>query len=273
MFKIQEVKIKKSLQKSKISDYCINSYLGCLNGCSYCYASFFIKRWYHKNENWGNFVDVRINSVENIKKEIKNKNNFSVYISSMTDPYQIVEKKYKLTREILKIFLMESNSLFEKNFFITVQTKNNLIIRDLDILKKLKNINVGITITMLDEEKRKIFEKGASTIKERLKSLEILNRNSIKTYAFFGPILPKISDSYEKIYEIIKKIYETGTKEILFDKLSYFKKMEKFKEKVKTLNLYDEFIKSDDLEYLKELKRRILEVLKNFSDIKYEILF
>jgi len=273
MFKISEVKIKKTLQKSKISEYCINPYLGCLNGCLYCYASFIMQKWHHKNDVWGNFVDVRINSVENLKKELRNKNNIEIYISSMTDPYQIVEEKYKLTREILKTFLSEENSLFDKKFKITIQTKRDLVLRDLDILKDLKDITVGLTITILDDEKRKIFEKGASETIKRLKTLEILNKNNIKTYAFFGPILPKISDSDEVIYKIIKNIYETGTKEILFDKLSYFKYMERFKKTIFSLNLYDYFINSDDKNYLIELKKRILDITKEFKDLNYKILF
>ncbi|MGB9878671.1 MAG: SPL family radical SAM protein, partial [Candidatus Pelagibacter ubique] len=137
MFKIQEVKVKKTLQKSKISQYCINPYLGCLNGCLYCYASFIMQKWHHKEEAWGSFVDVRVNSVENLKKELRNKNKIEVYISSMTDPYQEIEEKYQLSRGVLKVFLLEENSLFDKKFSITIQTKGDLVLRDLDILKEL----------------------------------------------------------------------------------------------------------------------------------------
>lgn len=273
MYKIDEVKIKKSLQKSKILNYCINPYLGCLNGCLYCYASFIMQKWYHKDDIWGKFVDVRVNIVDNLKKEIKRKNKIDVYISSMTDPYQIVEEKYKLTRGILKAFLEEENLLFDKKFSITIQTKNELVLRDLDILKDLKDITVGFTITMLDEEKRKIFEKGASKTENRLKALEILNKNSIKTYAFFGPILPKISDSEEEIYKIVKNIINTGTKEILFDKLSYFKNMNRLRKLAHSLKLYEFFIKSDDEDYLNKLKGKILNIAKEFKDIDFKILF
>lgn len=273
MYKINEVKIKTTLQKSKISEYCINPYLGCLNGCLYCYASFIMQRWHHKDEIWGSFVDVRINSVENLKKEIKKKDKIDVYISSMTDAYQIVEEKYKITREILKTLSKEEKALFDKKFIITIQTKRDLVLRDLDILKDLKDITVGFTITILDEDKRKIFEKGASETYNRLKALEILNRNKIKTYAFFGPILPGISDDYEKIYETVKSIYETGTKEILFDKLNYFKYMKRIKDISYKLNLYNDFLKSEDKNYLNELKSKILVVMDEFNNINYKILF
>ncbi|MGQ9845218.1 MAG: radical SAM protein [Caldisericia bacterium] len=273
MYKIDEVKIKKSLQKSKILNYCINPYLGCLNGCLYCYASFIMQKWYHKDDVWGKFVDVRVNIVDNLKKEIKRKNKIDVYISSMTDPYQIVEEKYKLTRGILKAFLEEENLLFDKKFSITIQTKNELVLRDLDILKDLKDITVGFTITIFDEVKRKIFEKGASKTENRLKALEILNKNSIKTYAFFGPILPKISDSEEEIYKIVKNIINTGTKEILFDKLSYFKNMNRLRKLAHSLKLYEFFIKSDDEDYLNKLKGKILNITKEFRDIDFKILF
>lgn len=273
MIKIEEIKIKKSLQKSKISEYCINPYLGCLNGCLYCYASFIMQKWHHKDESWGNFVDVRLNIVENLKKEIRNKDNIEIYISSMTDPYQSVEEKYKLTREILKVFLNEENSLFDKKFGITIQTKKDLVLRDLDIIKNLKDVTVGFTITILDEKFRRIFEKGSSETYKRLSALEILNKNNIKTYAFFGPILPKISDSYESIYKIVKSINETGTREIYFDKLSYFKFMKKLKNIAYKLGLYNNFLKSDQEDYLIELRLKIKSVLKEFKNINSKILF
>jgi DNA repair photolyase len=273
MFKISEVKIKRTLQKSKISEYCINPYLGCLNGCLYCYASFIMQKWHHKNDLWGNFVDVRINSVENLKKELRNKNNIEIYISSMTDPYQIVEEKYKLTREILKTFLSEENSLFDKKFEITIQTKRDLILRDLDILKDLKDITIGLTITILDDEKRKIFEKGSSETYKRVKTLEVLNKNGIETYAFFGPILPSISDSYETIYKTVKLIYDSGTKIIYFDKLNYFKFLKRMKDISYKLNLYKEFLKSENDLYLQELKFKIKNIIKDFKDIDFHILF
>lgn len=273
MIKIEETKIKRSLQKSKISDYCINPYLGCLNGCLYCYASFIMQKWHHKGESWGNFVDVRINVADNLKREIKNKDNLEVYISSMTDPYQSVEEKYKLTREILKIFLNEESSLFNKKIKIVVQTKRDLVLRDLDIIKKLKNVTIGFTITILDEKYRKIFERGASETYKRLNALEVLNKNNIKTYAFVGPILPKISDSYENIYKIVKFIYDTGTKEIFFDKLSYFKFMRKMKYVSDSLGLYNDFLKSEQENYLIELKLRIQSVIKEFKNLDSKILF
>ncbi|MGB9749467.1 MAG: SPL family radical SAM protein [Caldisericia bacterium] len=273
MFKIQEVKVKKTLQKSKISQYCINPYLGCLNGCLYCYASFIMQKWHHKEEAWGSFVDVRVNSVENLKKELRNKNKIEVYISSMTDPYQEIEEKYQLSRGVLKVFLLEENSLFDKKFSITIQTKGDLVLRDLDILKELKDKTIGFTITILDEEKRKIFEKGASPTYNRLKALEVLNKEKIKTYAFFGPILPRISDSYEEIYKIVKLIYDAGTREIFFDKLSYFRFMRRIKEVSFKLGLYNEFLKSESDFYLSELKFKINTIIKEFKGLTPQILF
>ncbi len=273
MFKIQEVKVKNTLQKSKISQYCINPYLGCLNGCLYCYASFIMQKWHHKGEVWGSFVDVRINSVENLKRELRNKNKIEVYISSMTDPYQEIEEKYQLSRGILKVFSLEENSLFDKKFSITIQTKKDLALRDLDILKELKDITVGFTITTLDEEKRRIFEKRASPTYKRLKALEVLNKEKIRTYAFFGPILPGISDSYEEIYKIVKLIHDSGTKEIFFDKLSYFRFMKRIKEASLKLGLYNDFLKSESSLYLSELKFKIKTILKEFKNLTFHILF
>lgn len=103
--KVKEIEVKSVITKSNLPgiDYVINPYVGCQHACVYCYADFMKKFTGHVGEKWGEFVDVKINSVETIKKpKLENKN---ILISSVTDPYQPVEVKYKITREILKKLL------------------------------------------------------------------------------------------------------------------------------------------------------------------------
>ena len=264
---------KSSLVKSKIAEYTINPYLGCMCGCRYCYASMIMQRFHHKNDIWGEFIDIRINTPENVQRELKNKRSADIYISSMTDCYQPLEEKYKITRRTLINILSLENSLFGNKFSVTIQTKSSLILRDVDILTQFKNLTVGFTITTLDEGISRIFEPKASVPSERLRALSILNKHSIKTYAFFGPILPTISDSSEQLISIIKAIQETGVKEIIFDKLNYFPFVKGLKELANELGLVDAFSKADDPEYVQTLKKRILDLKEQFKEINFGIVF
>lgn len=122
MIKIKINRVKSALTKSSLpaSDYVINPYVGCCFGCRNCYASF-IGRWKHLGEEWGNFIDVKINAAEILKKELekkKNQNFGSIFFSSVTDPYQPVEGKYQVTRECLEVLAnfqyQGSTSIFTK---------------------------------------------------------------------------------------------------------------------------------------------------------------
>ncbi|MCX5819802.1 MAG: radical SAM protein [Deltaproteobacteria bacterium] len=179
---IKEIFAKTVLSKSQIYDYAINPYVGCGHSCRYCYASF-MKRFTGHRERWGDFVDVKINAPEVLAKEIMKKRVGRVWVSGVCDPYQTVEKKYKLTRMCLEI-------LVARNWPVTIQTKSSLVLRDIEILEKSKDAEVGFSITTADERMRKIFEPGAPPIKERINALEVLHSKGIKTFAMIAPILP-----------------------------------------------------------------------------------
>lgn len=179
---IKEIQSKSILSASKIYDYVINPYVGCQHGCYYCYARF-IKRFTGHNESWGQFVDVKINAAELLKKEIKKKKQGRVWISGLCDPYQPLEKKYQLTRKCLEI-------LAENNWPVTIQTRSSLILRDIDILKSAKDFEAGLSITTGDDEIRKIFEPFAPKINDRLGTLDALRQAGIRTYAMIAPLLP-----------------------------------------------------------------------------------
>lgn len=180
--KIKEIQAKSILSESHVFDYAVNPYVGCAHACSYCYAAF-MKRFTGHQERWGEFVDVKVNAPELLAREIMKKRVGRVWISGVCDPYQPVEKKYKLTRKCLEI-------LFENGWPVTIQTKSHLVLRDIEILKKSRESEVGFTITTADEGIRKIFEPGAPPVKERLNALAALHSEGIKTFAMIAPILP-----------------------------------------------------------------------------------
>lgn len=199
--KIAEVQIRNIVTKSNLpdADFVINPYIGCAHSCIYCYARF-MKRFTGHEEKWGQFVDVKINCVETISSGNKKMNSKSVFMSSVTDPYQKVEEKYQLTRNILrKIVDLKPN--------LSIQTKSVLILRDIDILKKFSSCQVGMTITTLDERIRKEIEPNASSVEERLSALKQLKENGLQIYVFIGPILPLFTD-WKKIIEKTNKFVD-----------------------------------------------------------------
>lgn len=181
---VKKIAIKDYLTKSNLpaSDYVINPYVGCPHACKYCYASF-MKRFTGHDEKWGAFIDVKeCDKPINLKK-LAGK---TVFISSVTDCYNQFEEKYMITRKILE-------QLVDADCQITISTKSSLILRDLDLLKKMPRLKVSFSINTLNESFRKDMDK-ASTIQERLTAMEELFHAGIHTVLFMSPIFPYLTD-------------------------------------------------------------------------------
>ncbi len=179
---VREIRAKSILSKSQVYDYALNAYVGCRHGCAYCYAKF-MKRFTGHREQWGEFVDVKINAAELIAREVRKKMRGTVWISGVCDPYQYLEKRYVLTGRCLEI-------LIENGWPITVQTKSPLVLRDIGILKRSADAEVGFTITTADDKVRNIFEAGAPPVDKRIDALGILHAEGIRTYVMVAPMLP-----------------------------------------------------------------------------------
>ena len=282
--KVKEIFCKSALVKSQIPgvDYALNPYLGCEHKCLYCYASFMQKYTEHK-ERWGDFVDVKINLLERLSQQIKRNpqrikqmkrinvaDSKVVMLSSVTDPYQPVEEKFRLTRGCLEI-------LAGTDFSVSIQTKSDLVLRDLDIIKRLKDVEVGFTITTLDEEIRRKFEPRASSVEQRIKALEILGDNKISAFVFFGPILPYFSDDKEVIKSLLNRLNKIKVSRVYLDKLNYkgrnWERIERFLlENYPKLIKYYQWTKNCEKEYAQMLKMRIEEATKNIP-LVYQIVF
>ena len=128
---VQETLAKTILNKSKIHDYCVNPYTGCQVNCRYCYARLFMARYSGHKEPWGEFVDVKINAPEVLRKQLARAKRGTVWVSSVCDPYQPLEAKYELTRRCLE-------ELAKSRFPVTIQTKSKLVLRDLDLLEGVR---------------------------------------------------------------------------------------------------------------------------------------
>ncbi|OQX55437.1 MAG: hypothetical protein B5M53_04170 [Candidatus Cloacimonas sp. 4484_209] len=261
---IREVKCSSILTKSGISgiDYALNPYTGCEHGCLYCYAVF-MKKFTGHNEGWGRFVDVKINAPEVLRKQLKKTKPGLVSLSTVTDPYQPIEEKYCITRQCLEI-------LIDYKFPVSILTKSKLVLRDIDILKKLKNVDVGFSIAFTDEKVRRIFEPRSSTTEERFYVLKELAQQNITTWLFFSPVLPYFSDTEINIDILFRKAAEAGVESIFVDTLQLYPKVWERLKKILNMfspdvvGLYRNYGINKNI-YKKGLKEKIKRIAKNYN--------
>jgi DNA repair photolyase len=239
--KIKEVRARSILSRTRIPgiDYCINCYTGCGHACTYCYATF-MKKFTSHPEPWGTFVDVKVNAVDLLKKALRRNVMGEVMMSSVTDAYQPIEKKYELTRGCLEL-------LAQTELDVDILTKSNLVLRDIDILSRMATVDVGLTVTTNREDIKRIFEPASSSIRERLNALKALRKAGISTYVFIGPILPM---DPEKLVDSIAPF----TDRVLIDRMNYKWKVEEtYRKKKMESALKPEFF--EDIE--QKLVRRL----------------
>jgi DNA repair photolyase len=209
---IEEIECKSILNRSGLSDYALNPYLGCEHGCRYCYGRFMMRYTRHR-EPWGRFVDVKMNAPRVLMKQVKRSRIGRVFISSVCDGWQPLEGKYGITRECVEILLAYG-------FPITILTKSALASRDLDLFKGRREVELGATLTALDEGLRRIFEPRGSSSEERLFLLKQAKEKGITTYAFLGPIMPYLCDTEENLGGLIAAFQNVGVDWIYLDLLN-----------------------------------------------------
>ncbi len=165
-------------------DFTMNPYSGCSFGCTYCYAAFFARDNTLK-EQWGQWVNVKENAlamlIKKRKRPLKNK---SIYLGSVTDPYQPVEKELELTRSLLK----ELAAYHEPR--LVIQTRSPMVTRDIDLFSKFSTLQVNMTITTDSESVRKAFEPQCPSNKIRLKAISELAEAGIQSCITLTPLLP-----------------------------------------------------------------------------------
>lgn len=185
----KKIKVKDYLTKSSLpaSDYVINPYVGCPHACKYCYASF-MKRFTGHDEKWGTFIDIKECDKPIDIKKLKGK---TLFVSSVTDCYNPFEEKYEVTRKILE-------QLITAECEVTISTKSDLIIRDLDLLKKIPQLKVAFSINTLNESFRRDMD-NASFIDRRIQTMKELYQAGIYTVLFMSPIFPYLTEWKEII--------------------------------------------------------------------------
>jgi DNA repair photolyase len=215
---INKVLAKSILQKTGIpgSDYVINPYTGCIHGCVYCYARF-MKRFTGHTERWGQFLDAKVNAREVLVRQLKKRKEpikAVVLLSSVTDPYLPAESRFQLTRGILEVLL-------EYQVPISILTKSDLVLRDMDLLRQFEECSVGLSLMTVDEVLARRFEPRAPSPMHRMQALRELKENDIYTYAFISPYLPRLSH-IEQLMEALDGVIDEVGVEALNTKEAYW---------------------------------------------------
>jgi DNA repair photolyase len=163
-------------------DYTLNPYKGCQFGCGYCYAAFFADSLARK-ETWGQWLVVKENATELLRRMGGRIAGKSIYMSSVTDPYQPVERRLRLTRELLEVMLPHQPRL-------VIQTRGSLVTRDIDLLRQFRHLRVNMSITTDDDSIRKAFEPLCASIDRRFQAIEAVKEAGISTGICLTPLLP-----------------------------------------------------------------------------------
>jgi len=186
--KINTVPAKNFMNKSNLTGgFTCNPYVGCMHGCIYCFAKFML-RGRDKSDIWGKFVDIKEFPNYSIPR---NTGEAGLYLSTVTDCYQPLELEANATRKVLE-------AVKESNLKVTILTKSKHVLRDLDLFKTMKSIEIGFSIA-INDELASVMEPFASKPSERLSALKTLKTKNIQTFVFIAPIIPYITDVFSII--------------------------------------------------------------------------
>ena len=212
--KVGIVQCKDILVPSKIPgmDYALNPYTGCSHGCSYCYASF-MNRFTGHRETWGSYVDVKANAADRLQAQLRRPKQGTVLLSSVTDPYQPIEVEFGITRSCLLL-------LAKAHLKVSILTKSDLICRDIDVLKDLPSMEVGLTITTPSDALSRLLEEGAPPTSIRLGALSALAVAGLKPWVFVAPLGPYTHPA--KAEALFQMIVDAGASSIMVDGFNFY---------------------------------------------------
>lgn len=178
-------------------DFTLNPYSGCSFGCTYCYAAFFS----HDAElqrTWGEWVHVKSNALQTLKRMRTDLRGKKVYMSSVTDPYQSVERRLELVRELLP-------ELASRGVRLVVQTRSPLVTRDIDLFKDFDAVRVNMTVTTDSDDVQRAFEPRCPSNRKRLDAIAAVAAAGIDSRVTLTPLLPIVDP-----VGFAKQLLETG---------------------------------------------------------------
>lgn len=190
-------------------DFTLNPYSGCSFGCTYCYAAFF-SRDVEKRDSWGYWVNVKDNAVELLRKRKPGTlDGKLIYMSSVTDPYQPVERQLELTRGLLQTMAERGDKPK-----LVVQTRSPAVVRDCDLFRRIEEnggrIQVNMTVTTDEEDIRRTFEPHCPSNPRRLDAIGKVQAAGIDTCITMTPLLLVSSP-----YAFADSLLDTGVQKFI----------------------------------------------------------
>lgn len=189
-------------------DRAVNPYRGCGHACAYCYAQDVTR--FETGRPWGSVVEVKVNIVQRLKRELSRSCEGVYGVGTVTDPYQPLEAEHELTRgclSVLKRFKARTSVL----------TKSNLVLRDMDILSGWSDVEVGLSVGTVDERASSVIEPGAPPPESRFEALRRLADSGIDVYLMAAPIVPAISDAESSLRRLVELADLSGVRRIMWD--------------------------------------------------------
>jgi DNA repair photolyase len=189
-------------------DWSLNPYVSCAHKCRYCYARAYHARYHDRDvgEGFDGQVDVKANFPDVLRSELRRKREGSVAIGTATDPYQPIEGKYQLTRRCLE-------ALVDYPMPTSIVTKGPLVVRDIDVLKKLDektDLTVFFSVPCVDDDIVRKTDPGTAPPRQRLRALRMLREAGLDAAVLCMPVLPGISDSEESLDAAARAASEAG---------------------------------------------------------------
>ena len=167
-------------------DYQVDTYVGCEHYCYYCYALA------QAETDWSNEILIHNDIVDQLSEEIEKIPSQTIYMGYHTDPYQPCEAEYQQTRKVLELFL-------HTGFSASILTKSDLVVRDIDILKEMKDAAVSVSVAFNDNQTRRLFEANTIDTEKRIEALHQLKDAGVRTGALLCPVIPYITDAIQLI--------------------------------------------------------------------------
>ena len=188
-------------------DYTLNPYSGCSFGCTYCYAAFFsLNR--EKRDTWGHWITVKENAVSKMERFKRSLDGKLIYMSTVTDPYQPIERKLKITRDLLEILAERHKPK------LVVQTRSPMITRDCDLFQSIENsggrVQINMTVTTDDEDIRRTFEPYCPSNAVRMRAIAEIMAAGIDACITMTPLL-LVRDANA----FVESLLETGVRKFI----------------------------------------------------------
>ncbi len=211
-----------------------------------------MRRYSGHSEPWGEFVDVKVNAPDLLAKQIIRAKPGTIWFASVCDPYQPLEERYALTRRSLEV-------LAGRDHPVVIQTKSARVRRDIDVIRRIPDVEVGFSIASENETIIRLFERNSSPVGERIEVLREFKAAGVATYAFAGPLLP---GDPERLAELLAGAVDR----VLIDRMNYIPAVKAFYARHGLLDaLTDTFFRTQSTRLAKALRARGIRVEKVFD--------